>query len=149
MKGQTLLEVLVALGAAAIIVATIASVVLSSLNNTQFSKNSNLATQYGTEGIEIVRQIRDQNYVTLATLYGSTYCLNKNATALTVGCAIPNVDNFYRTVTINCKCGGDPDIQKVAVTVAWTDNKCPNATSYCHSSVIVGCFSTVNAAIKP
>jgi len=57
-KDKHLLRFL-SLGQQQFFVTAYGSVVLSSLNNSQFSRNENLATQYATIGKEALRQIRD------------------------------------------------------------------------------------------
>ncbi|MBI3069818.1 MAG: hypothetical protein HYY87_00750, partial [Candidatus Levybacteria bacterium] len=55
-KGQTLIEVLLALGTAVVVLSATVVAVLSALNNAQFSKNQSLATQYAQEGMEVMRK---------------------------------------------------------------------------------------------
>jgi Tfp pilus assembly protein PilV len=145
-KGQTLIEVLIALACAAIIISAITVVVTTSLSNAQFSKNQNLATKYATEGLEFVRRIRDSDYIAFKAYPNGTYCLAKPLPA-SLGspatCSTPNVDNvFIRAAALNDSACGANQIQ-VAVTVTWTDNKCYTG-QYCHSSSLTSCFSTVS-----
>ena len=146
MKGQTLIEVLVALGVIAVIATALAAVVVTSVSNTQFSKNQNLASQYAQEGMEIVRSIRDSDYVTFRT-YSGSYCLDKDATTLTPDCSSANVDNFIRRVTIvqdTCAGSSVTDVDNVKVSVSWQDGKCPVSNTYCRNATQETCLSTVN-----
>ena len=82
MKGQTLVEVLVALSSAVIIITAITILVISSLNNAEYGKNQNLATQYAQEGMEIIRKIRDSDPQTFYGIADGQYCLDRNSTTL-------------------------------------------------------------------
>lgn len=54
-KGQSLIEILLALSTLVLIISAITIVTISSLNNSQFIKNQNLANKYAQEGIEIIK----------------------------------------------------------------------------------------------
>lgn len=145
-KGQTLVEVLLALAAAVVIISAISVVVLSSLSNAQFSKNQNIATKYSSEGMEFVRRLRDSDYITFKAYPNGTYCLAKPlpvALGAPASCTLPNVDNFFiRSATLsNTSCGSNEE--QITVTVTWTDNKCLLG-QYCHSSTLTSCLSTVS-----
>ncbi len=147
-SGQSLIEVLIALGVAALIVAAIATSVLSGLNNAQYSKNQNLATQYAQEGMEIMRKIKNDNWATFDNLSGQ-YCLgqNNNLTAYGSGCG-QNVSPFSRVVYVDESCANSQ--KKVQVWVFWSDNKCTNeANPFCHEANMVSCFSNVNVIQTP
>jgi len=60
-KGQTLVEVLLAVGVATLVRIGLTGAVTVSLRNAQFARNQALATKYAQEGIEKVRAYRDQN----------------------------------------------------------------------------------------
>ena len=79
--GQSLVEVLVALGVAAMLLSAITVVVVSSLRNAKFSENQNRASQYALQGMEIIRQIRDEksNLDDLDNDDGPYYCLGDDA----------------------------------------------------------------------
>jgi type II secretory pathway pseudopilin PulG len=150
MKGQSLIEVLVALGIISLIVTTIASIVTSSLGNTQFSKDQNTATKYAQEGLEITRSARNSDYNAFSVLNG-TYCLAKSVTALgsVQGNCAANIDNYYiRKIQIELVPGCGNNVSKVIATVAWQDGKCTGNT-YCHKSNLVTCLSRVNPVQVP
>lgn len=155
MKGQTLIEVVVAVGAAVVIITALTTLIINSVNNGQISRNQNLATQYASEGIEDMRQIRDVNYATFAA-YNGVYCLGpSNPPVLSPACSTANLGNpltFLRTVTITPnRCGEDvaTNMSNVVVTVAWNDGKCATETTYCHSSQVSSCLSTVSPNVGP
>lgn len=103
--GQTLIEVLLALGTAVVVLSATVVAVLSALNNAQFSKNQNIATQYAQEGMEVMRKMRNSNW-TLFSSYSGQYCLDQNSTQLlgrnltTQGCNGQNVGIFAREVDV-------------------------------------------------
>lgn len=106
MKGQTLLEILVALGTGVVVLLALSTVVLSSLSAAQFSKNQNLATLYAQQGMEIVRSIKQTNWDSFYTNYtaaggnvgvASSFCLPKDDTTPNVGiCTNPVIDGVYK-----------------------------------------------------
>lgn len=149
MKGQTLIEVLIALGIAGVVISAVTVVVTASLNNAQYSKNQNQAVAYAQEAMEVIRQIRDSDIVGFRT-YTGNYCLAKGQTTLGSAQAncILNVDNFVRSVLIDQSPGCANNVAKVTVNVAWTDGKCPT-NSYCHKIPLVSCLLTTNPVSGP
>lgn len=149
MKGQSLLESVLALAAIAIVLSGIAVTVVSSLSNSTYGKSQALATQYSQEGLEVLRKIRNNDYYSFRN-YNGNYCLGKNVTILPPpsSCSVPNVDNFIRSVAIEQSPGCGIDIAKVTVKVSWTDGKCPSS-AYCHTSSLESCMSTVNPIQGP
>lgn len=145
LSGQTVVEVLVALGAAVVVVTAIAVVVISAVNNTEFSKSQNMATQYAQQGMEVLRQVRDSDYALFKT-YDGTYCLDQDETTLgqaAVDCTAPNVDDFIRKVVVDqsgCSNGASPKLAKATVTVSWTDGKCTSGSIYCHEVDLATCL---------
>jgi len=148
-KGQTLIEVIVALGVIALVATAITTVMTSTLNNAEFSNDQSLATKYAQEAMEILHSVRDNNYTQFAK-YNGNYCLNQGEITLTQGnCSTPTIVNtFIRTVTINqaSTCGANS--AQVTVSVAWTDGKCAHNV-YCHASILISCLSTVNPVTGP
>ncbi len=142
MKGQSLIEVLVGLGIISVVVTALAAVVITSTGNAQFSKNQNLATHYSTEGMEIMRKIRDGDYAVFRNIASGTYCLDKGSSNLSPNCNFGNVDNFRRQVTITHS-GCAANVTRVIVTVGWQDSKCASA-NFCHKSELSSCLSAVN-----
>lgn len=163
-KGQTLVEVLVAMGIAVIGISAIGSAVVSGLNNGIYSKNQHLATQYAQEGMDIIKQLQISNVQAFTNLSGR-YCLAQTCATLVSGVAscgsndhgngancVQNVNNFFiRQVDIlpigsaNAKC---VNTMQATVSVLWTDGKCPIGT-FCHNQQVVACFSNVNAVATP
>jgi Tfp pilus assembly protein PilV len=151
-KGQSLVEALVALAAAAVIVSAIAIAVITSVNNSDFSRSQNIATQYAQEGIEVLRNLSETSWTTFST-YSGTYCLAQDSTSLTVpgsGCA-QNINTTYvRQVMITPGSGTCSGNTKVTVTVFWGDGKCTSASNpYCHSVVLDSCLANINSTVLP
>lgn len=149
LKGQTLIEVLIALSVAVVIVSALTVVVTASLNNAQFSSNQNLTTKFATEGMEFVRRVRNSDYVGFGAYPTGMYCLPTSLPATLgspAGSCLPNINNntFVREVLITQASPNCPNNQTLAeVRVLWTDGKCVGGT-YCHSSKLNSCFSTVS-----
>lgn len=160
MKGQTLIEVLLALGTAVVVLSATVVAVLSALNNAQFSKNQNIATQYAQEGMEVMRNMRNSNWTLFSSYASDQYCLNQNSTDLSgrnrtiQGCAGgsstngQNVGIYARQVDIeanssDCSAPTPPppgNPKKVTVSVSWISNKCTRENLYCHSVKLVSCL---------
>lgn len=159
-KGQSLVEAVVALAVAIIVVSAMAVAAITALNNADFSKYQNLATQYAQQGIEIVRQQSQTDWNNFSSNQLGSWCLAQNSinldslpTGMTV-CA-PNIklqqtntnSFFVRQVTIaqtgpaDLGCHGTV---KATVSVSWTDGKCSSATDYCHNVILNSCFANLN-----
>lgn len=158
MKGQTLVEVLVALGVSMIVLTAITTAVLTSLNNAQYSRLQNQAAQYAQQGIEIMRSYRDAK--SLAELGGTLASPEKRCLVDTcnpiignnfTGCFVvadpttcTKIDGiFSRSVeTIKdasaCVDGGTGSTQVTSV-VRWNDGKC-DGDELCHSVDVKTCM---------
>ena len=127
MKGETLIEVLIALSAAVIVITAVSVLTISSLSNTQFVRDQDQASKYAQEGIELLRGIRNSSYVGYRS-YNGTYCLAKDDTTLgpaVAACQTPNIDGlFIRSVTITQNGGCGVNLASTVVTVSWTSSKC-------------------------
>jgi hypothetical protein len=149
MKGQGLIESLLALSLMAIVLSGISVALISSLSNASFGSDQAIATQYAQEGVELVRKVRNSNYSAFQG-YNGSYCLAKGSTVLepSGNCATPNVDKYIRTVVIEQSPGCGLNTAKVTAVVSWVDGRCPTG-NYCHKSNIISCLSTVNPIIAP
>jgi Tfp pilus assembly protein PilV len=86
-KGQTIIEVIVALTTAVVIVSAITIAVITALRNAEYSSAQNTATRYAQEGVEFLRFMRDSNFPQfkqLAEANVNYYCLAKGATTLSI-----------------------------------------------------------------
>jgi type II secretory pathway pseudopilin PulG len=164
-KGQTLIEVVIALSAIAIVISAITVAVISSLSNAQFAKDQNLATQYAQQGTELVRVMRNDNYGLFKDLNG-TYCLAKSCTTLsndqTDNSCGPkqgqtcgqNTDIYVREITIQQPSATQAGCNKysylINVTVSWTDHSCVSTSNpFCHNVNLVSCLSDSGIIIAP
>lgn len=173
-SGQTLIEVLVALTASVVIIAAIVSASLNALTNSDFARDQNIATQYTQAGIEMVRNMRNQDISSInpTNLPSDTYCLAKSCTKLdktiascwkkNTSCG-QNVDIFVREVTIDhsstdCNASPTPNGQtgylssniKATVTTYWYDSKCTDtAHPFCHSVILSSCLSDFTVEPAP
>lgn len=148
--GQTILEVLLALGAGVAIFGAITTIVISSLNNAQFTKNQNLANSYAREGMDVIRQLRDSGWSNFAGISGER-CISVDKTLTSVPPTAPNceknIGEFGRKVEIKHFSPPFPGCfldSGVRVTVSWSDGKCPLADRNCHNVELVSCFSDIN-----
>lgn len=150
MKGQSLIEVLIAFGVSVLIGVALITASLATQKAAQGARNQSQATKLGQEYMEKIRAIRDTSG------YGSTpfpsgpgssstpACYRLNASSFTssdpttwqmtsISCpASPfasadsiSVDKttFYRWITLSEVVSGTPDTtkEKVAVDVSWTE----------------------------
>lgn len=175
-KGQTLIEVLVALSAAVVVISAITVTVISSLNNTEYSRDQNLATQYSQEGLETVRNMRDQDIASISqsSIPDGVYCLANGCSAINndssdascgprtgLHCS-QNINNFVREITIDhnaSTCNGNgpanaptpstPTV-KVSVSTYWGDTKCTDSSNlFCHSVLLTSCLSDFTIVPTP
>jgi len=152
-KGQTLLEAMIGLGVAIVVVSAIVVAIISSLNNTQFSKNQNLANHYAQEGMEIVRKIRDSSWSVFLGYNSTYYCLLQNSVTPTLrganGCS-QNVGIFVREIDIEHASSSCNGASRVTTVVSWSDSKCTSTQDvYCHKSTLISCFANNNAVKAP
>jgi Tfp pilus assembly protein PilV len=149
-NGQTLIEALVALGASVLVISAITVAVVAALNNTEYSKNQNMATQYAQQGMETIRQISDSNWTLFSSYNSGSFCLDQNSTVLSpidqssLNCG-QNFGIYSRQVDIvkndssNTRCQGSV---LVAVTVFWGDGKCTDSNKpLCHNVSLSSCFA--------
>jgi len=144
--GQTLIEVLLGLSIASIILGALGSSIISSLRNAQFAKNQNLASHFASQGMEIIRQIRDRKDDFNLGNFAGTYCLPEDGELdpkpncpLNVGTPA----SYSRKVTI---AQGDPSSNcesdayyYIVVSVSWWDNACGDF-SPCHKANQASCL---------
>jgi hypothetical protein len=176
-KGQSLVEALIALGVATIVVSAMAVAAITAVNNSDFSKYQNLATDYAQQGIEVVRQKSQADWSGFYTAYvgswpsGKSWCLSQDSTTLNqmpiiTGC-LQNISGqnglpfFVRDVTLTQHPYTAPPPTPSSVTpacngnvqvevrVSWTDGKCSSSTTYCHNVILDSCLVNINAVSAP
>lgn len=134
-KGQSLVEVIVALSIAVVVVMAFTSATLNAIRDAQFAKNQNQATRISQKTLELVRAVRDQNNqvysdgTTWSELYddsslSSGRCFTLDETALTMSstatCDSPYDTVFTRQIRLTASTTNRIDVY---VKVSWTDNK--------------------------
>ncbi len=152
-KGQSLIEVLVALAASVAVVTAIAITVITSLSNVEFTKNQNLASQYSREGMEVVRKIAKDNWINFVASYKSlNYCLDQDASSLRVmgseGCG-QNIGIFVRQIVVNQSSAFCQNSVQVKSIVYWSDSKCQTGDVFCHNVTLDSCLADINTIRAP
>jgi type II secretory pathway pseudopilin PulG len=156
-RGQSLIEAVLSLGVCSIIIAAIAMVVITSMNNANYAKYQNVAAHYAQEGLDIVRQQSETNWSLFALKSSGTYCLAQDSTDMGTtpvsDCATPNISsnniNFIRKIIILASGSGCSSGEKVSVIVSWSDGKCSSSNLYCHNVTLDSCFAQINNVSNP
>ncbi len=114
-SGQSLVEILAALGVVILVILALVVIATASIRNATFAKNQSLANKYAQEAIERARELRDRN----------TDKFFDTSSAAYADCIAPPpiVSPFLLTRT--CTLEGVPGNEKmtVEVVVSWTDGK--------------------------
>lgn len=157
-RGQTLIEVLVALAAAVAVISAIAVTVVTSLANVEFTKNQNLATAYSREGLETVTKLARANWSSFFSLTAVYYCLSKGSSILTAmganGCGQNIGENnerliFVRQINIEQNSAACSNNSKVTSIVSWSSSKCSTASVFCHEVRLDSCLANTNPIQAP
>ena len=133
-RGQSLFEVVVAIAISALIVTAVVALATNSIQNSSFSRDKTIATNYVQETMEWLKQERDQNsdiFNAKAEFSRSsdiTYCLSDLAWPTVPGsCTSDKVitgTKFTRELTFPACTDPCPvNIIEAQVTVYWTDSK--------------------------
>ncbi len=115
-SGQSLIEVVIALGIVVTVLVTLTQGTLKSFRALRESRNRTQATELAEEALEATRTIRDRDF---AELSNGTYGLQRTYGIWTF---IPNYDEtdiFRRTLVIGD--GSIADIKQIGVTVTWPE----------------------------
>ncbi|MBI3577582.1 prepilin-type N-terminal cleavage/methylation domain-containing protein [Candidatus Gottesmanbacteria bacterium] len=121
-KGQTLIEIIVAMAVVVLLVTGLVAGATATLKAAQYGRAKSLAASLAQEALEKARGLRDGGWETFSTygsVGGTTWCLDKagNWTQASGSCSA-NIDNLYsRTVVFTWQ---DPKM-KVDVAITWTD----------------------------
>lgn len=106
--GQSLFEVVFAVGIAALIITGIVSLANKTLGNSNESKDRALASRYAGDMTECLRQLRDENFETFVSS-GKATCE-----------PIVNGTQFTGVITLT-SANVENTIYEVSVVVSWTD----------------------------
>ncbi len=108
-RGQSLIEVIVALALIAAVVLGLVKVTITSVNNAGFARDQRTATKYAQEGIENARKSKEETPVTFWAKSGLQ-------TAETLG-------KFTRGITYTPNDAQNPSSMTILVEVPWIDSK--------------------------
>lgn len=111
-KGQTIIEILVAIAVGAIVLTAVAASATITVRNADFAKKKTEAVKYVDEGIENVRIVRD------TAVSWEVFILNEGGTK-------PDepATGFRRSTTVTPGAPPDDNQATVEVTVSWDDAK--------------------------
>lgn len=124
--GQTLIELLVALGIAAIVIVALVSLTTTSLSNANLARFESDSNRYAREAMEWLRSQRDFSWTTFsskASLGGTTWCLSMLSWPGSSGTCSGNFisgTSLEREILLTTT--SDTEISAVA-KVFWTDSK--------------------------
>lgn len=169
LKGLTIVEVVIALGAGAVILTALTYITLTSLSNSRQGSSQALATQLAQEGMEIMRNMKENSWTGFTALQDTTYCLASACTALSassgnscgprVGVCGLNVSGRYvREVSLQhgvTRCTPSAPVAGrtyigVDSLVSWKDSKCTNPSDpYCHKVKVESCFANFDNRTAP
>src|SRR5258708_35320505 len=113
--GQTIIEIMVAIGALTVLLSAITVVIITSLTGANFSRDQNSATEYAQQGMEIMRQLHNTDYGTFSALNG-LYCVSSLCTTWNTCSPQPaasctaNINAYFaRSITIMPITSNPPD----------------------------------------
>lgn len=118
-SGQSLFEVILAIGITALVLVGALSLSTTSLRNSTFSKNDTIATKYAQVGTEWLREQRDEDFANLTSRVGGIRCISEPPAWGGNGlCSIG--DGFARGVTLSLV---SPNEVNALVVVQWSDGQ--------------------------
>ena len=124
-SGQSLFEVVLALGVVTIIIVSLVLLTSNAIRNSRFSQNKTLATQYSQEAIEWLRGERDLDFDAFfdRAATSTTYCLQTLSWDKFTACS--SSDTIADTIlTREVAISNDSLTQvQVDVVVFWTDSQ--------------------------
>ena len=120
-EGQTLVEMVFALGVAVLVIVALVAATTVAVRNAQFARSESLAVKYAQEGMENMRVYRDASWTVFwAAANGINYGLSESTPSGPCP-STPNLVNiFIRCVKLE---QAGTDKVKTTVTVSWTDAK--------------------------
>jgi Tfp pilus assembly protein PilV len=144
-KGQSLIEALIALGAAVVIISAITVVAVNAVSNSDFARYQSLATGLAQQGMQVVQQKSQLDWNAVAT-YSGTWCLPQGTTDFYPAyggstCPVNAMDKFVRQLNFDNSCGANA--RQITVTVKWTDGKCLGTANFCHQVTLNSCIADI------
>lgn len=122
--GQSLFELVVAIGIVGLILVAIISVATVSVRNTTFSKEQAVATRYTQQAMEWLRGQRDTDWDSFkarGTASGVTWCLNNLNWSSAGGCGNRTIanTNYKREAELVYNAAAVSDEVRVTVVTSW------------------------------
>jgi len=136
LKGQSLVEGLVALAMASIVIVAVITAITTSVSTTRIGGIKNRANELAREAMEIARSQR--------AIEPGFYCFSQDDQAFSTPvhpsiCVTPNIEDvFIRSVDVvedGCATG----VSNVIVNVSWTESTCTNG-EFCQSVQLASCL---------
>jgi Tfp pilus assembly protein PilW len=126
-KGQSLVEVVVAIAIVILIVSGLVVSVITSLRSAQSSRNRSIATKLTQDGMEIIRNLRDNGWNQFITYHSlDPWCMDSSGvlTAPDPVCA-PNSTSSSTSFTRTALLTYDVILNRmsVTITVVWTEGR--------------------------
>ncbi|MBI2590673.1 MAG: hypothetical protein HYW33_02205 [Candidatus Blackburnbacteria bacterium] len=122
-SGQTLFELVIAVGVAVLVVTGIVALVTLSLRNSGFARDQALATRYAQDALEWLRSERDNGWNTFYSRTTiSTWCLNSLGWTSPGSCGSNKITGtkFGRQAEFSVI---DANSVNAQVRVSWTDSQ--------------------------
>lgn len=121
-KGQSLIEVIVAVGMISLLLTAVLALVSLSVKNSRLAKDRTKAVDRAQEGIELMRTYRDLSWTDLMLQTGaSEYNLPEDWTVLSSWdspCVNKNIESFFKRCVVLTDGG---ETVSVSVTVSWPE----------------------------
>jgi type II secretory pathway pseudopilin PulG len=134
-KGQSLFELVFALGIISLVLVAVVSLTTKSLSNSTFSKNNSLAARYNQQAMEWVRGQRDTDWdifigtiTQTGSVNSSVWCINNLTFDHLGNCGTNEYITstlFKREMSFNYVVGPPVEVQVVS-TVSWQDPSGPH-----------------------
>lgn len=127
-SGQSLFELMMAVGITALTLVAIINLVGSSVSNTSFARDRTQAARYTNEALEWLRNQRDLSWSTVtanASVTGTTYCIN-TLDFNTAGSCLTDTfitgSKFSRELVLIYDDTVDPSSMEARVITNWSDS---------------------------
>lgn len=123
-KGQSLLEVVLALGVMTLVVIVVVSLATNSMKNVVYAKNKSLATAYTQAAGEWLRGQRDEDMETFKIKASGIYCLSELNWPAPGGCGervIPGTI-FIRSLNLSSALDDGKLVITAIISTAWQDS---------------------------
>ncbi len=157
-RGEILIEALLGLVITSIIITGLVVALSSSVSNSTFSTNQSQATLIAKEGLDLVKNIKEDDYLSVSSLETGYYYLN-SFRVLAPGCCqnvivdgitfsrqfyINSVGLDQRKTPVKQACNNSEASVFAASIVSWSDSKCSPSGTKCHKIELDSCFADLS-----